>query len=123
MPKAITRQRKKRNSESEDEDFVADEEVTSKKKVIKKEQVAAAGIKPGMHKKAPSQRKPMSKARASTLETMKSIEGEAARGKKTKERVKKTMARIIRKPSMMKGSDDDDDEEDDEGDAAPAPKY
>src|SRR3990170_2012889 len=53
LPKAATRQRKKRTSESKDEDFVADEEVTSKKKVLKKE-YAATATKPGMHKKAPA---------------------------------------------------------------------
>ena len=73
---------------------MVDEEVTSKKKVIKKEQVAAA-IKPGMKKKALAQRKPMSKARASTLDTMKSIEQEVVDGKNRKKRVKKTMARVI----------------------------
>jgi len=39
-----------------------------------------------MHKKAPTQRKPMSKSRASTLETMKSIEEDVAGGKKRKEK-------------------------------------
>lgn len=117
LPKAATRQRKKRTSDSKDEDFVVDEEVTSKKKVLKKEQPVAAGIKPGMKKKAPAQRKPMSKDRASTLETMESGEEEAARQNKRKERVKKTMARVIGKPSMMKGSDEDDEEEEE-----PAPK-
>ena len=116
MPKAITRQRKKRNSESEDEDFVADEEVTSKKKVIKKEQVAAAGIKPGMKKKAPAQRKPMSKVRASTQETMEFTleprEEEAAGGKKRKERVKKTIAKVIGKPSMTRDDEEAEEERD-----------
>nr|XP_020154868.1 nucleolin-like [Aegilops tauschii subsp. strangulata] len=117
LSKAATRQRKKRTLESEDEDFVVDEEVTSKKKMLKKEQAATASIKPGMHKKAPSQRKPMSKARASTLETMKSTEEEVAGGKERKERVKKSMARVIAKPSMMRESDEDDEEEEE-----PVPK-
>ena len=86
--------------------------------MIKKEHVAAARIKPGMHKKAPAKRVPMSKARASTLESMKSTEEEAARGKKRKEWVKNTMARVIGKPSMMEESDEEEDAED----AAPAPK-
>ena len=38
LPKAITRQRRKRTSDSEDEDYVAiEEEVSFKKKVLKKE--------------------------------------------------------------------------------------
>ena len=41
LPKAATRQRKKRTSESKDEEFVLEEEVTSKKKVLKKEYVVA----------------------------------------------------------------------------------
>ena len=66
LPKAATMTRKKRNSESEDEDYVAvEEEVTSKNKVLKKE-YAVAATKPGLHKKAPAKRVPMSKARAST---------------------------------------------------------
>ena len=60
----------------------------------------------------------MSKARASTQETMEfTLEPkEGGEGKKRKERVKKTIAIVIGKPSMMR--DDDDEEED----AAPAPK-
>ncbi|XP_020188508.1 uncharacterized protein [Aegilops tauschii subsp. strangulata] len=123
LPKAATRQRKKRTSNSEDEDFVIDEEVTSKKKVIKKEQVAAAGIKPGMKKKAPDRRVPMSKARASTQETMEFSleprEEEAAGGKKRKERVKKTIARVIGRSSMLRDPDEDDEEE---VDVAPSQK-
>ena len=71
LPKDATRHRKKRTSESENEDYIADEEVTSKKKLIKNQQVdPVVGIKPGMKKKAHAQRKPMSKVRASTQETM-----------------------------------------------------
>ena len=67
LPKAATRSRKKRTSYSEDEDYVAtEEEVSSKKKVLKKEYGTAAAVKPGMNKKAPAKRIPMSKARAST---------------------------------------------------------
>nr|XP_045090202.1 nucleolar and coiled-body phosphoprotein 1-like [Aegilops tauschii subsp. strangulata] len=54
LPKASTRQRKKRNSDSEDEDFVADE-ATSKKRVMKKEYVAAAN-KPGLKQKQHARR-------------------------------------------------------------------
>ena len=66
-----TRARKKKTSDSEDEDHVAvDDEATSKKIVLKKEYGTAAAIKPGLNKKAPARRIPMSKARASTQETM-----------------------------------------------------
>ena len=75
LPKAATRTRKKKTSDSEDEDYVAvEEEVSSKKKVLKKEYGSAAIVKPGMHKKAPAKRVPMSKARASTAETSKPSE-------------------------------------------------
>ena len=61
LPKAATRTRKKRTSDSEDEDYVAvEDEATSKKKVLKKEFGTAAATKPGMHKKAPTKRIPMS---------------------------------------------------------------
>ena len=73
LPKAATRTRRKRISDSEDEDYVAaEEEVSSKKNVFKKEFVTVASTKPGMHKKAPAKRVPMSKARASTQETIES---------------------------------------------------
>ena len=59
LPKAATRQRRKRTSDSEDEDYKAEEdEATSKKEVLKKERV--------MKTKRPAGRQPMSKARAST---------------------------------------------------------
>ena len=52
-----------------------------------------------MQKMAPTKRKPMSKARASTQETMEFTleprEEEVAGGKKRKGRVKKTMVRVI----------------------------
>jgi hypothetical protein len=121
LPKAATRSRKKRTSDSEDEDYVAtEEEVSSKKKVLKKEYAIAAATKPGLNKKAPAKRVPMSKARASTQETMEfTLEPkEAGDGKKRKERVKKTIARVIGKSSMMRDSEEEEEEED----AAPAPK-
>ena len=73
-----------------------------------------------MNRKALAKRIPMSKARASTQETMEfTIEPkEAGEGKKRKERVKKTIARFIGKPSMVKDPSEDDEEEED----APAPK-
>ena len=63
----------------------------------------------------------MSKARASTQETMEfTLEPkETGDGKKRKERVKKTIARVIGKPSMMRESEEEEEEEED---AAPAPK-
>ena len=89
LPKATTRQSKKRTSDSEDEDFVASEEVTSNKKVVKKEFGLAAPTKHGMHKKAPAKRVPMSKSRASTQETIEfTLEPkEAGVGKNRKESV------------------------------------
>ena len=117
MPKAATRARKKKTSDSEDEDYAAvEEEVSSKKKVLKKEYGSAAIVKPGMHKKAPTKRVPMFKARASTVETSKPSEEEVGEGKKRKERVKKTTARVLGRSSIMR--EDDEEEED----AAPAPK-
>ena len=56
---------------------------------------------------------PMSKARASTQETMQFTlepkeEDEAAGGKKRKERVRKTIARVIGRPSMMRDEDEEE---------------
>ena len=95
--------------------MAVDDEATSKKKVLKKEYGTTATIKPGMKTKSPARRVPMSKARASTQVTLESEPKEAAaEGKKRKERVKKTMARVVGKPSMM--------EDEEEEVAAPAPK-
>ena len=67
LPKAATRQRRKRNSDSEDEDYKAEEdEATSKKVVLKKEYGSAHSTKPGIQKKVPAKRTPMPKARKST---------------------------------------------------------
>ena len=77
LPKAATRQRKKRTSDSEDEDYVAEEEATSKRVE------PAQGIKLGMKIKRPTGRQPMSTARAST-EKPTPIEPVAAEGKKKK---------------------------------------
>ena len=85
---------------------------------MKKEYGSAATTKPGMHKKAPAKRIPMSKARASTAETSKTSEEVVEEGKKMKERVKKTTARVLGRSSIMK----DPEEEGKEEDAAPAPK-
>ena len=95
-----------------------EEEVSSKKKVLKKEYGSAATTKPGMHKKAPAKRIPMSKARASTVETSKPTEEVVGEGKKMKERVKKTTARVLGRYSIMR----DPKEEEEKEDAAPAPK-
>ena len=57
----------------------------------------------------------MSKARASTQETMEFTleprEEETTSGKNRKERVRKTIARVIGRPSMMRDSDDEEEEE------------
>ena len=67
LPKAATRQRRKRTSDSEDEDYKAEEdEATSKKVVLKKEYGSAHSTKPGKKKKVPAKRTPMPKARRST---------------------------------------------------------
>ena len=108
MPKAATRSRKKKTSDSEDEDYMVEEEATSKRVE------AAQGSKPGLKIKRPAGRQPMSKARAST-EKPTSQEPAAAEGKKRKERVKKIVARVLGKASIME-------EEEEEEAAAPAPK-
>lgn len=67
LPKAATRQTRKRTSDLEDEDYQAEEdEATSKKVVLKKEYGSAHSIKPGLKKKVPAKRTPMPKARRST---------------------------------------------------------
>ena len=105
LPKAQTRQRKKKTSDSGDEDFEI-EEVSSNKKVLKKEYADAASTKPGQHKKAPARRVHMSKAWASTQEKMEfTLEGrEDGDGKKRKERVRKIVARVLGNPSMRRDS-------------------
>ena len=71
LPKAATRASKKRTSESADEDYVAEEEeTTSQRKIPKKEYGTTAATKPGMKQNVPAKRIPMSKARASTQETL-----------------------------------------------------
>ena len=84
--------------------MAAKKEVNSKKKDVKKEFGTAASTKPGLNKKAPAKRVPMSKARVSTQETIEfTLEPkEAGEGKKRKERVKKTMARVIGRSSMIR---------------------
>ena len=110
LPKAATRQRKKRTSDSEDEDYVAEEEEATSKRVE-----PAQGTKPGLKIKRLAGRQPMSKARAST-EKPAPKEPVAAEGKKRKERVKKTVARVLGKASIM------EDEEEEEEVVAPTPK-
>ena len=124
LPKAATRSRKKRTSDFEDEDYVAvEEEVSSKKKVLKKEYTTAAATKPGLNKKAPAKRVPMSKVRASTQESSKSTGGEAAgEDKKKKERKR---GRWCKKVDPMAEFERHSSEEDDEGEedvAHPSPK-
>src|SRR4051812_14689753 len=126
LPKAATRQRKKRTSNSEDEDYVAEEEAISKRVVLKKEYGLAAAIKPGMHKKAPARRVPTSKPRKVVPEetmklTMESEEEEDVGQGKKKKRARTVTTRVIGKPSMRKDPSDEEEEEEEEG-AAPAPK-
>ena len=122
MPKAATRTRKKRTSDSEDEDYVAvEEEVSSKKKVLKKEYGTVAATKPGLHKKAPAKRVPMSKARASTQEPSKSTGGEAAgEDKKKKERKSGRWCKKVDPMAEFERHSSDDEEEEKED--APTPK-
>ena len=61
LPQAATRARKKRTSNYEDEDYVAVEDEATSKKTVMKEYVSAATTKPGMNKKAPAKRIPMSR--------------------------------------------------------------
>nr|XP_020172019.1 uncharacterized protein LOC109757608 [Aegilops tauschii subsp. strangulata] len=122
LPKAATRTRKKRISDSEDEEYVAaEEEVSCKNKVLKKEYGDAAATKPGMLKKAPAKRVPVSKARASTLDTSKSTGGEAAGEGKKKERKRGRWCKKVDPMAEFEKHSSDEDEEDEE-DAAPAPK-
>ena len=102
LPKAATRARRKRTSDSEDEDYVAAEDEATSKKVVLKKVLSSTTVKPGMKIKRPTGRQPMSKARGSTQVLEKPDPKEpAAEGKKRKERVKKTMARVVGQPSMM----------------------
>ena len=104
LPKAATRQRKKRTSDSEDEDYVAEEEATSKRVE------PAQGTKPGLKIKRPAGRQPMPKARASIKISEKPtpIEPVADEGKKRKERVKKTVARVLGKASIMEEEEEEE---------------
>src|SRR3954466_10275107 len=86
LPKAATRQRKKRTSESEDEDYVAEEEATSKKVELKKEHGSRQSTTPGLKVKKPAGRKPMPKARASTKIPEKSTSKEPVVAVEKKER-------------------------------------
>ena len=116
LPKAATRARMKKTSDSEDEDYVAEEDEATSRKVHKKEYGTAAATNPGLNRKVPAKRTPLLKVRASTQETERSEPKEpVVAEKKRKERVKKTMARVVGKPSMME-------EEEEEEVAAPAPK-
>ena len=101
LPKATTRHKKKRTSDSEDEDYVAEEEATSKRVE------PAQGTKPGLKIKRPAGRQAMSKARAST-EKPTPQEPVVAEGKKRKERVKKTVAKVLGKASIMEEEEEEE---------------
>ena len=99
--------------------MAVEDEATSKKKVVKKEYSTADATKPSMKQKVPAKRIPMSKARASTQVPLGSEPKEAAaEGKKRKERIKKTTARVLGRSSIMRDSEEEEEEEV----AAPAPK-
>ena len=98
--------------------MVVEDEATSKKKVLRKEYGTGAATKPGLNKKAPARRIPMSKPRkAPTGETMKftieSDDGEAAGDDKKKKRARTTTAKVLGKSTMLRDSEEED---------APAPK-
>src|SRR3954467_4141774 len=120
LPKAATRQRKKRTSESEDEGYVAEEEATSKKVELKKEHGSRQSTKPGLKVKRPAGRQPMPKARASTNIPEKPApkESVAAEGKKERKR-----GRWCKKVDpMAEFEQHSSDEEEEEEVAAPTPK-
>ena len=98
LAKAATRARRKRTSDSEDENYVAAEDEATSKKVVLKKVLSSTTVKPDMKIKRPVGRQPMSKARGST-QIPEMPEEPAAEGKKRKERVKKTMARVVGQPS------------------------
>ena len=82
-----------------------EDEATSKKVVLKKEYGSAKTTKPGLNRKVPAKRVPMSKARTSTQETLGSAPKEqVVAEKKRKERVKKTTARVLGRSSIMRDS-------------------
>ena len=112
LPKAATRQRKKRTSESEDEDYVAEEEATSKRVVLKKEYGSAKNTKPGLNRKVPAKRTPMLKVRGSTQVPEKTEPKEAPA-----KRVRTTTAKVLGNPSMRRHSEEEEEEV-----VAPAPK-
>ena len=66
LPKAATKQRKKRTSDTKDEDYRAEEDDATSKKVVHKQVLSLTAVKPGMKIKRPAGRQPMSKARGST---------------------------------------------------------
>ena len=92
-------------------EYVAiEEEVSSRKKVLKKEYGSAATTKPGLHKKAPAKRVPILKVRASTAKTSKPTKEVVGEGKKRKERVKKTTARVLGRSSIMRDSEEEEED-------------
>ena len=56
LPKAATRQRKKRTSNSEDEDYRAEEDEATSKKVVHKKVLSSTAVKPDMKIKRPAGR-------------------------------------------------------------------
>ena len=104
--------------------MAVEEEVSSKKKVLKKEYGTVAATKPGLHKKAPAKRVPMSKARASTQEPSKATGGEdAGEDKKKKERKRgRWCKKVDPMAEFERHSYEEEDEDEEEEDVALAPK-
>src|SRR3954468_25068594 len=121
LPKAATRQRKKRTSDSEDEDYVAEEEATSKRVVLKKEYGLAVATKPGLKIKRPAGRQPMPKARASTKIPEKPTPKEPVVAVEKKERKRGRWCKKVDPMAEFEKHSSDEEEEEEEG-AAPAPK-
>src|SRR3954471_15361965 len=121
LPKAATRQRRKRNSDSENEDYVAEEEATSKKVELKKEHGSRQSTTPGLKVKKPAGRKPMLKARASTKIPDKTTSKEPVVAVEKKERKRGRWCKKVDHMAEFEKHSSDEEEEKEEG-AASAPK-
>src|SRR3954469_5379534 len=122
LPKAATRQRKKKTSESEDEDYVAEKEATSKRVVLKKEYGSATANKPGLKIKRSAGRQPMPKARASTKIPEMPTPKEPVVAEEKKERKRSRWCKKVDHMAEFEQHSSDEEEEEEEEGAAPAPK-
>ena len=110
LPKAATRQRRKRTSDSKDEDYKAEEdEATSKKVVPKKEYGSAQSTKPGLKRKVPAKRTPMLKARKSTQVPAQAQPKEAPARKETSSKPQKVPTGATMKFTIELEDDGDQD--------------